>query len=1756
MEEFLLHLLKTTMGTGDVSCGSSGYVGGFAGYSSGTSPKNLYYNTDADQYRNGSAQNPKKGIGYGSTTSIGITEILMKSDIGEDGALVDILNTNIGSVLNRYFWEVRSSENDGYPKFPEINKIIASDRVALVPEDFTYGEGEDKDNIKSNFSLPISGDNGTTITWAEQRDYSNNIVITDNNIAVTRPNESTGDKEVTITATVAKSGGTDQTKDIKITIKAYTAEEAAAAAANEAIATDKEALDSEDFTYSEGEDKDNVKNDFTLPTSGANGTTIAWEEKTDEGNNVVVTDGSVSVKRPSSSEGDQTVTLTATISKEKGTSETKDISLIVKAYTEEEEAVIAANAAIATDKEALDSEDFTYSEGEDKDNVKNDFTLPTSGANGTTIAWEEKTDEGNNVVVTDGSVSVKRPSSSEGDQTVTLTATISKEKGTSETKDISLIVKAYTEEEEAVIAANEAIATDKEVLDSEDFTYSEGEDKDNVKNDFTLPTSGANGTTIAWEEKTDEGNNVVVTDGSVSVKRPSSSEGDQTVTLTATISKEKGTSETKDISLIVKAYTEEEEAVIAANEAIATDKEALDSEDFTYSDGEDKDNVKNDFTLPTSGANGTTIAWEEKTDEGNNVVVTDGSVSVKRPSSSEGDQTVTLTATISKEKGTSETKDISLIVKAYTANEESETEANEAIATDKEALDSEDFTYSEGEDKDNVKNDFTLPTSGANGTTIAWEEKTDEGNNVVITDGSVSVKRPSSSEGDQTVTLTATISKEKGTSETKDISLIVKAYTEEEETVIAANEAIATDKEALDSEDFIYSDGEDKDNVKNDFTLPTSGANGTTIAWEEKTDEGNNVVVIDGNVSVKRPSSSEGDQTVTLTATILKEKGTSETKDISIIIKAYTADEESETEANEAIATDKEALDSEDFTYSEGDGKHSVKNDFTLPTSGANGTTITWEEKVDLENNVVVSGNKVTVTRPSKGSGDTTVILTATISKEKGRSQTKDIRVIIKEKTKEDEKIDTQAPEIKKQPEDKVVELGDNVDLEVEARGVKLDYQWYENTSNNNSNGTEISVATKSLYKVPTESLGTKYYYCVITNTDKNATGNKIAITTSSVAKIEVITKAGENDAKAPKITKQPEDKVVELDDDVDLEVEASGVKLDYQWYENTSNDNIDGTEIKVATKSVYRVPTEKLGIKYYYCVITNTDKDAIGKKIATTTSSIAKVEVIEKKTNAEAPKIIKQPEDIMVKTGYDASLEVKASGVDLSYQWCENTSNNNSDGTEISIATKSIYKVPTDRIGIKYYYCIITNTDVEATGEKTATTTSSVAAVRVSRSSSDNEEKKDNEPEESSNEGFNQKEVADVSVNGKSEDVGIIINSREKNKMVTTVIVDQEKIKEKLDTEGLNSKIILEVKTDSDVVSGQLNGQIVKNMEIKEAVVEIKTEKAIYTLPAKQIKIEEISNQLGKDIELKDIIVNMQISKTSEETVKIVESVAKKGEFTIVSAPLDFEITCTHENKTIEVSKFNSYVEREVVIPEGVNPEKITTGVVVEKNGDIRHVPTKIVNKDGKYYAVINSLTNSTYSVIYHPIEFIDVDDHWSKNAVNDMGSRLIISGVGENKFEPDKEITRGEFASILVKGLGLSEDFEKIKFNDVSEDNALYDDIVAANQYGLIKGYGDETFRPSGKVKREEALVMISRAMEIAKLDIEINENQINEEIIKFKDFNEISDWSKESVAKCIRKEIVLGSNEKLNIKDNITRAETATIIRKLLQCADLIN
>ncbi len=414
----------------------------------------------------------------------------------------------------------------------------------------------------------------------------------------------------------------------------------------------------------------------------------------------------------------------------------------------------------------------------------------------------------------------------------------------------------------------------------------------------------------------------------------------------------------------------------------------------------------------------------------------------------------------------------------------------------------------------------------------------------------------------------------------------------------------------------------------------------------------------------------------------------------------------------------------------------------------------------------------------------------------------------------------------------------------------------------------------------------------------------------------------------------------------------------------------------------------------------------------------------------------------------------------------------------------------------------------------------------------------------------------ANILVNGKTENAGTANMTQVGNQTVTTVVLDQQKMEQKLNQEGNHSIVTIPVNTNADVVVGELNGQMVKNMESKQAVVEVKTEAATYTLPAQQINIDEVSAQIGTDVNLQNIKVQIRISKPDAQETKIIENSAKAGEFTIVAPSVEFNVQCTFEGKTVSVSSFNAYVERTIAIPAGVDPNKITTGVVVDPDGTARHVPTKVVQIDGKYYAKINSLTNSTYSVVWHPREFKDVDKHWAKAAVNDMGSRMVIRGVNQDNFEPEREISRAEFAVIIVKALGLKPGVGSGKFTDVNASDWYNADIKTALQYQIISGYGNGKFGPNDRITREQAMAMISRAMNITKLAVEFKDGEANKLLSGFVDGNQTTAYAARSIAACVKSGIVNGkSGQRVAPKDDITRAEVAVIVQKLLQKSGLI-
>ncbi|MEK0316744.1 immunoglobulin-like domain-containing protein, partial [Cohnella sp. 56] len=373
----------------------------------------------------------------------------------------------------------------------------AADKAALV---IGYATGDSATGVTQDVTLPTAGTNGTTVTWA-----SNRLAVVAADGTVTRPTFTQGNQSAKLTATIERNGVSD-TREFSIEVLAAAQTDA------EAVAADKAALV---IGYATGDSATGVTQDVTLPTAGTNGTTVTWAS-----NRLAVVAADGTITRPTFTQGNQSVKLTATIERN-GVSDTREfpIEVLAAAQTDAE--------AVAADKAALV---IGYATGDSATGVTQDVTLPTAGTNETEITWSSDKD----AIISDKGI-VVRPSYLEGPQDVVLTATIAK--GTvSDVRTFTIKVLPQTQtDQEAVAAAKAALA----------ITFAQGDSEASVTQDVTLPAAGVDGTTITWSSNDDT---IITNEGHV--ERPVYTASDIPVTLTATIAKN-GVQDTRTFTLTV-----------------------------------------------------------------------------------------------------------------------------------------------------------------------------------------------------------------------------------------------------------------------------------------------------------------------------------------------------------------------------------------------------------------------------------------------------------------------------------------------------------------------------------------------------------------------------------------------------------------------------------------------------------------------------------------------------------------------------------------------------------------------------------------------------------------------------------------------------------------------------------------------------------------------------------------------------------------------------------------------------------------------------------------------------------------------------------------------------------------------------------------------------------------------------------------------------------------------------------------------------
>lgn len=173
-------------------------------------------------------------------------------------------------------------------------------------------------------------------------------------------------------------------------------------------------------------------------------------------------------------------------------------------------------------------------------------------------------------------------------------------------------------------------------------------------------------------------------------------------------------------------------------------------------------------------------------------------------------------------------------------------------------------------------------------------------------------------------------------------------------------------------------------------------------------------------------------------------------------------------------------------------------------------------------------------------------------------------------------------------------------------------------------------------------------------------------------------------------------------------------------------------------------------------------------------------------------------------------------------------------------------------------------------------------------------------------------------------------------------------------------------------------------------------------------------------------------------------------------------------------------------------------------------------------------------------PEDFSDIPDDWSREGIISAVENGLLYGT-DGKILPNDNLTRAQLAAIINRALNAKVMADVSGFTDVPAGAWFYEDIAKAVQAGTFGGDGNK-MRPNDPITREETFVVLARAF----LFPDGSVSGLN----TYTDAGSVSEWAKNGVSALVGEGYVKGdNNNRINPKSNITRAEFATIMHRLV-------
>lgn len=136
------------------------------------------------------------------------------------------------------------------------------------------------------------------------------------------------------------------------------------------------------------------------------------------------------------------------------------------------------------------------------------------------------------------------------------------------------------------------------------------------------------------------------------------------------------------------------------------------------------------------------------------------------------------------------------------------------------------------------------------------------------------------------------------------------------------------------------------------------------------------------------------------------------------------------------------------------------------------------------------------------------------------------------------------------------------------------------------------------------------------------------------------------------------------------------------------------------------------------------------------------------------------------------------------------------------------------------------------------------------------------------------------------------------------------------------------------------------------------------------------------------------------------------------------------------------------------------------------------------------NYIASTPYNVFSS--SFSDVSTNsWAFPYIFALSEAKYINGYSDGTFRPSNSITRAEFVKIMVNCLGLDLSNDGSIFTDVPN-NAWYKNfVITAFNLGLINGVGENKFEPEVNISRQDTAVVLNNALKLFSAEKSVDKN-----------------------------------------------------------------